>query len=313
MYGFCFSLMSFSGLCCFRKMSGIKTSELQRFAQRLRAYRNEAQTDEQDDMSNCGAGVEAAAGYFEQVSIQRSSRFHAPASFTPKTEEEFVSSLKLTPNNFVSTANLGQPINCTLLAETLHGRYDPQSFPACVVKFSNPPVTICCFSSGRFLVTGANSLWMAVHAARVFVNRAARALDVAFDLYDFEVQNIVSSTFIGFPLDLARFQADFTLDAQQSDVFSALRWDVVDDPAFDFDFVVILFPTGSVNITRLSAPQQVQEAVRVLERLWPYRVAADCDRLLPVSQRAITSGSKRKAAAVFPPLDATLGLVVSTI
>lgn len=65
--------------------------------------------------------------------------------------------------NIVVSGGLGTPIQLEavtveLTAEGIDIEYEPEQFPATIVKLEEPPVTFLLFSTGRFVIQGLRGL-----------------------------------------------------------------------------------------------------------------------------------------------------------
>jgi TATA-box binding protein (TBP) (component of TFIID and TFIIIB) len=74
------------------------------------------------------------------------------------------------------------------------------------VSRSHKPITTnSCFDTGRILITGASSIDASLMAAHQFVDKINTELGSSLMLYNFKVQNLVSSFSLGYPINIDLF------------------------------------------------------------------------------------------------------------
>jgi len=113
------------------------------------------------------------------------------------------------------------------------GRYDPKVFPSSVSRSINRDTgertTNSLFASGRLLTTGASTVSGTIESAKEFIYKNNRVYGAGLDLLNFEVQNVVSSFSLGYPLDVKRFSVDHKVTEKstshfESEVFRGCSW-----------------------------------------------------------------------------------------
>jgi len=68
-------------------------------------------------------------------------------------------SLEVTIQNIVATADFNIPIDIEKAVEKLHGIYEPEQFPGAIIKIHEPyKATILLFASGKAVIAGTKSL-----------------------------------------------------------------------------------------------------------------------------------------------------------
>ena len=68
-------------------------------------------------------------------------------------------SLEVTIQNIVATADFNIPIDIEKAVEKLHGIYEPEQFPGAIIKIHEPyKATILLFASGKAVIAGTKNL-----------------------------------------------------------------------------------------------------------------------------------------------------------
>jgi transcription initiation factor TFIID TATA-box-binding protein len=107
--------------------------------------------------------------------------------------------------NIVSTVALGREIDLRELVARIRGvEYNPENFPGAILRIKDLRVSFLLFKSGKCVLTGAKSQESIVLAVRELV-RCLNAAGIEVEKTpDYEIENIVSSSSLGFRVDLDR-------------------------------------------------------------------------------------------------------------
>lgn len=151
---------------------------------------------------------------------------------------------KLIVQNVVSSLSIGVSIDCTLLVEALHARLDKSIFPAVVSICKEAGTTNSCFESGQVVVSGAKTELHALLSAHLLIGRISHDL-MRYDLHiqNFAIQNIVSSCYLGYKLNLDAFASDNIQCYWEPDSFAGAHWKVKKGVSF------VLFTSGKIVST----------------------------------------------------------------
>jgi TATA-box binding protein (TBP) (component of TFIID and TFIIIB) len=182
-----------------------------------------------------------------------------PKSNKRKSVSSVASGVKV--KNVVSHSKLGCKIDLTKAAIALHGRYDPDVFPACVCRCRQTNTTLSVFDSGKLVVVGALDEDTALIAAHMYALAVRRELNLHVSVFNFVINNVVGSFELGFGLNLDLFLDDHGLDAQwDPENFLGLSYKPYGTTKGVFCFV--LFETGNGIIT---GGKSVSEMKRVYD------------------------------------------------
>lgn len=117
---------------------------------------------------------------------------------------------KVTPilQNIVATVNLGCPLDLKkITAAARNTEYNPQRFPALIMRIRDPKATALIFASGKVVCTGTKSEEMAKYAAKKFA-RIIQKIGFQVKFKGFKVQNIVASCDVKFPIRLEQLSQE---------------------------------------------------------------------------------------------------------
>ncbi|KAM0890248.1 hypothetical protein ACQ4PT_027162 [Festuca glaucescens] len=107
-----------------------------------------------------------------------------------------------TLQNIVSTVNLDCQLDLKLIAlQARNAEYNPKRFAAVIMRIREPKTTALVFASGKMVCTGAKSEQQSKLAARKYA-RIIQKLNFPAKFKDFEIQNIVASCDVKFPIRL---------------------------------------------------------------------------------------------------------------
>lgn len=173
----------------------------------------------------------------------------------------------LTVRNMVATCWLGVvDLNLAAVATTMYGRlgiWTPKSndrgkkvgymnemsgtdqkFPSCVSRCREMGTTSSIFSSGQLVIGGAKSPEIALMSAWLCAKRIRGDLGYNAKVFNFRVQNVVTTFGLGFRFNQSLFYHDHHKDCGwDPDEFRGLSWEV------DADHRCILFDTGNAVLT----------------------------------------------------------------
>ena len=119
-------------------------------------------------------------------------------------------SFKVTPilQNIVATVNLGCPLDLRKITTAARNtEYNPQRFPALIMRIRDPKATALIFASGKVVCTGTKSEEMAKYAAKKFA-RIIQKIGFQVKFKGFKVQNIVASCDVKFPIRLEQLSQE---------------------------------------------------------------------------------------------------------
>lgn len=122
-------------------------------------------------------------------------------------------------------------------------QYEPDSFPALVVRYNSLDATIMLFSSGKFSLAGAKSIDDALQAKEKFTSDIESLLDDSVDP-DFEIRYLVCTGDIGFPIDLNKVITLFGIEnvEYEPEQFPGLFYRPGDD------WFAIIFSSGKIIV-----------------------------------------------------------------
>ena len=104
--------------------------------------------------------------------------------------------------NVVATVSLGSDLDLKSIAmKTRNSEYNPKRFAAVIMRIRKPKTTALVFSSGKMVCTGAKSEYESMVAARKYC-KLIKKLGYPTKFDNFEIQNIVGSCDVKFPIHL---------------------------------------------------------------------------------------------------------------
>jgi len=164
--------------------------------------------------------------------------------------------------NIVSTVNLGCQLDLREVAlRARNAEFNPRRFSAVVMRIREPKTTALIFYTGKVVVTGARSEELSRLAARKYARIIQKlGFDVRFT--DFQVQNIVGSCDVRFPIRLEGLAADHEDDTSfEPELFPGLIYRM-EQPKL----VLLIFVSGKVVLTGAKSREQIYEA---FEHIYP--------------------------------------------
>lgn len=165
--------------------------------------------------------------------------------------------------NVVSTFNLGcKGLNLHQIAlEYKCMEFNPQNFAAATMRTTEPRTTSLAFASGNMVVTGSKSTAESRLAARKYV-RIFQKLGIPVMFKNFEIQNIVASANVGFPIKLKDIADKFGLYVSFTpDLFPGLIFRSINPK-----LVFLIFRSGKVVCTGARNVQDIKVTYESLYR-----------------------------------------------
>lgn len=192
--------------------------------------------------------------------------------------------------NCVATFSLGLTnLNLRDISQKLvYCDFNPPKFAAMTIRIQNPKTTALTFSSGNMVCTGSKNIYESLLACRKYTRLLQNAgIKVCFK--DFNVQNIVASAGVPFPLKLQQLASDHgPYVSYEPTLFpgAVLR---VENPKVVF----LLFRSGKVVITGAKDILQIKNAFLCIYEpfILKYR---DTDDLTTSSSSYRLNSKKRK-------------------
>lgn len=191
-------------------------------------------------------------------------------------------------DNIVCTFSLGvTDLNLAAVATAVHGRlgsWQPrtnncgrrtvfldsiqgvdQRFPSCVSRCRETRTTNSIFNSSQVVVGGAKSPAAALASAYLCAERIRFDLGYNTGVYNFRVQNVVSSFGLGYRLNLKYFYFEHYAECNwDPEEFRGIAWELPNK------IVIVLFDTGNAVVTGKKTFDELREAyamaTQVLER-----------------------------------------------
>lgn len=148
--------------------------------------------------------------------------------------------------NVVSTFSLGVTgLNLHEIANRFGClEFNPQNFAAATIRTIEPRTTALAFASGNMVVTGSKSTLKSRWAARKYV-RIFQKLGIPVMFKNFEIQNVVASANVGFPIKLKDIADKFGLYVNFTpDLFPGLIFRSINPK-----LVFLIFRSGKIVIT----------------------------------------------------------------
>lgn len=165
--------------------------------------------------------------------------------------------------NVVSTFSLGcSGLNLHRIAlDYKCMEFNPQNFAAATLRTTEPRTTALAFASGNMVVTGSKSTLESRLAARKYV-RIFQKLGIPVMFKNFEVQNIVASANVGFPIKLKDIADKFGLYVSFTpDLFPGLIFRSINPK-----LVFLIFRSGKVVCTGAKSVQDIKMTYESLYR-----------------------------------------------
>lgn len=167
-----------------------------------------------------------------------------------------------TLQNIVSTVNLGTRLDLKVIAlQARNSEYNPKRFSAVTMRIRSPKTTALVFASGKIVCTGAKSEESSKNAAKKFA-RIIQKLNFPVQFLEFQIQNIVGSCDVKFPIrleGLALAHPDFA--DYEPELFPGLIYRIRDPK-----IVLLIFVSGKIVLT---GAKKREDIYRAFESIYP--------------------------------------------
>lgn len=107
--------------------------------------------------------------------------------------------------NVVGGGSIGREIDLSQTAQDFPGdcvEYDPSSFEAAVIRYTDPKATVMLYSSGKYSLAGAQSVDDAERANQIFTSDIEQMTHSQLSDKNFEIRYLVATADLGTPLNL---------------------------------------------------------------------------------------------------------------
>jgi len=166
--------------------------------------------------------------------------------------------------NMSATCNLGVKLNLKEIAlRCRNTEFNPRRFAAVIMRLREPRATALIFASGKMVITGAKSAHNAMLAAKKFSYIVERVGFKPQDLIDFQVQNIVGTVDVGFPIRLEGLvYAHSRFASYEPELFPGLIYRLVSPRV-----VFLIFVSGKIVLTGAKTESDLSEAMAKIHPL----------------------------------------------
>ena len=174
-------------------------------------------------------------------------------------------------SNVVSTFRCGKVLNLRHFSQSYACEFQPSRFAAASIRRKERKgfrSTALAFTSGKFVITGCRSPLEALLASRKYISMLNRLGDERLSFIDFNIQNIVSSVDMGYPLLIQEMLR------QRTDTCS---WERRKFPGLVFrdgvsKLVLLVFRSGKLVLTGAKSKRQItKEWPRLYNIIKKYR------------------------------------------
>jgi transcription initiation factor TFIID TATA-box-binding protein len=150
-------------------------------------------------------------------------------------------------NNCVVTYYIGRLINLNKLIIHLHAsKYNPKVFAALEINLYNPKCIALIFTSGRFVILGCKTLEATRLVMCYFIDIFENiGINTNIQLQQYNIQNIVSSTYVGKKLNLRKI---YNLFQKESSYEESLFPGLTFRPS-DTKMILLIFNSGKIVLT----------------------------------------------------------------
>jgi transcription initiation factor TFIID TATA-box-binding protein len=184
---------------------------------------------------------------------QRSSAYNVPDPSGPRTSTRVV--------NVVASTRLSRPVSLQLVSRWLTGStYNAEAFPGLIYHRKDPKCTIILFANGKMVSTGTTSERSSREALQTTLLEICAAEAKPARLGEVLTVNLVMTSDMGAPLDLARIHADAPEATYEPEQFPGLVIHFSDNRA------LLLFGSGKVVCAGAKSESSARETVRDLRR-----------------------------------------------
>lgn len=195
------------------------------------------------------------------------ARSHHPTSVD---HIEHSSGIIPTLQNIVSTIKLGCSLELKKIAlQARNAEYNPKRLCALIMRIKEPKTTALIFASGKMVCTGAKNEEQAKLAARKFA-RIIQKLGFQVQFMDFEIQNVVGSCDVQFPIKLETLATMFSLfTTYEPEIFPGLIYRMKEPKV-----VLLVFLSGKIILTGAKKRNEIYEA---FENIYPMLMSVKKD------------------------------------
>lgn len=169
-----------------------------------------------------------------------------------------VPSFKVTPilQNIVATVNLGCPLDLKKITTAARNtEYNPQRFPALIMRIRDPKATALIFASGKVVCTGTKSEEMAKYAAKKFA-RIIQKIGFQVKFKNFKVQNIVASCDVKFPIRLEQLSQEVDrFSTYEPEIFPGLIFRMAEPKVS-----LLIFVSGKIVLSGAKTIADIRDA-----------------------------------------------------
>jgi TATA-box binding protein (TBP) (component of TFIID and TFIIIB) len=162
--------------------------------------------------------------------------------------------------NIVSTANMQCRLDLNYISyNSVNVKYDQRKFAAMIMRIRDPKTTILVFESGQIVCTGAKTVEDSERAIRC-VEKKIRDLGCNVQMSRFKIENIVTSCYIGFNVNLIKLQkSDSDNIEYNSEIFPGLTYKFMDT-----NIKSLVFTSGKIVLTGGKSIFEIMECFRKL-------------------------------------------------
>lgn len=185
-----------------------------------------------------------------------------------------------TIQNCVATFSLGvKNINLKALALRLkYCDYNPRRFAAMTMRLCSPKTTALAFGSGNMVCTGSKNISECLLACRKYTRLLQRA-DVHVCFHNFQVQNIVASVSVEYPLKLYEMSQEHGANVSyEPELFPGLVLRISRPKV-----VFLLFRSGKIVIT---GAKSMDEINKTYSKVYHHFIKSFFDRENPCKSSA---------------------------
>lgn len=159
-------------------------------------------------------------------------------------------------SNVVSTFRCGKVLNLRHFSQAYACEFQPSRFAAASIRRKEEEgfrSTALAFTSGKFVITGCRSPLEALLASRKYISMLNRLGDERLSFIDFNIQNIVSSVDMGYPLQIQEMLRERT---------DTCSWERRKFPGLVFrdtvsKLVLLVFRSGKLVLTGAKSKRQI--------------------------------------------------------
>ncbi len=171
---------------------------------------------------------------------------------------------KIEVQNIVASVDLKTDLDLARLSDELEGaEYNPDSFPALIVKIKSPKVSFLVFRNGKVNCTGAKSIQMARRGVSELIRRL-ESLGIQIKAApEIVVTNVVATVDLGATLNLDEIALNIENIEYEPEQFPGLVY-----KPYGSNISVLVFGTGKLVLAGMKHASDADEIVSgLMERL----------------------------------------------